>query len=628
MNSLKKSPAAKITAFFLLVLMIAASFGGALCTLYMAREGYFNDSGSNYYNSRSCVNTVNMYSNKAFDTFSSSQNSGAADGTGNLSQLDNDFSKDHSNFIFTITDEAGTVLYSNYSQQKFGSVMTHQYFAGKAYKLNSYIRDPITAKDNFYSSYKLFNSLYPSRVSIVAGTAAAAVITLVLAVFLLSAAGYRKGKEGITLILSDRIPLDLYAGGVLLILYCLAQAMSSDTYVTDDFVSAAWIGFLATAVSLLLFALAMTFSVRYKKGKWWQNTICYKFLMLFAKFGKFILYLLANLPLLWKTLLLFGGYIFANGILVMIFAFEQGSAQGVAFFIGLLFNSGALAFLCMCVLQMQRIKKAGENLAEGDYTSLIDIQTLRGDFKAHAENLNNISLGMSKAVDARMKSERFKTELITNVSHDIKTPLTSIVNYVDLLKKEEITDEKLLKYISILDRQSARLKKLTEDLVEASKASTGNMTVNPVRTDLYELLQQSVGEYAQRFAENHLEAVIRSPEGEAAVLADGQLLWRVFDNLFSNICKYTQSETRVYIDIERAKQTFSVTIKNTSRYPLNITADELLERFVRGDISRATEGSGLGLSIAQSLTELQHGIFTLAIDGDLFKVTVALPVFQ
>jgi len=194
LNSLKKSPAAKITAFFLLVLMIAASFGGALCTLYMAREGYFNDSGSNYYNSRTCVNTVNEYSDAAFDTFSNIRNSGAADGTDNLSQLDKEFSKDNSNFIFTITDEAGVVLYSNYSQQKFGSVLTHKYFAGTAYKLNSYIRDPITAKDNFYSSYKLFNTLYPSRVGIVAGVAAAAVLTLVLAVFLLSAAGYRKGK--------------------------------------------------------------------------------------------------------------------------------------------------------------------------------------------------------------------------------------------------------------------------------------------------------------------------------------------------------------------------------------------------------------------------------------------------
>lgn len=628
MNSLKKSPAAKITAFFLFVLMLTASFGGALCTLYMAKEGYFNDSGSNYYNSLTCVNTVNEYSDAAFDTFSYTQNSGAADGTDNLSQLDKEFSKDHSNFVFTITDEADVVLYSNYSQQKFGSVMTHKYFAGTAYKLNSYIRDPITAKDNFYSSYKIFNSLYPSRVSIIAGTAAAMVMTLVLAVFLLSAAGYRKGKEGVTLILFDRIPLDLYAGGVLLILFCLEKNLSSPAYSKGDLALMVWADTIATAVSLLLFALAMTFSVRYKKGKWWQNTICYKFLMLFVKFGKFLLYLFANLPLLWKTLLLFGGYIFINVILVMIFVFAHGSSKGVAFFIGLLFNSGALIFLCMCVLQMQQIKNAGENLAEGDYNSLIDIQTLRGDFKAHAVNLNNISLGMSKAVDARMKSERFKTELITNVSHDIKTPLTSIVNYVDLLKKEEITDEKVLEYISVLDRQSARLKKLTEDLVEASKASTGNITVNPVRTDLYELLQQSAGEYAQRFAENHLEAVIRSPEGEAAVLADGQLLWRVFDNLFSNICKYTQPGTRVYIDIERVEQTFSVTIKNTSRYPLNITADELLERFVRGDISRATEGSGLGLSIAQSLTELQHGIFTLAIDGDLFKVTVTLPVFQ
>ena len=196
------------------------------------------------------------------------------------------------------------------------------------------------------------------------------------------------------------------------------------------------------------------------------------------------------------------------------------------------------------------------------------------------------------------------------------------MNYVDLLKKEDIKDEKLLEYIDVLDRQTGRLKKLTDDLVEASKASTGNVAVVPVRTDLVEFLQQSVGEYTERFTANQIEASIRKEEESAFVMADWKLLWRVFDNLLGNICKYSQPGTRVYADISKMAGKVTITMKNIYQYHLNITSDELMERFVRGDISRSTEGSGLGLSIAKSLTELQNGRLEISIDGDLFKVMI------
>ena len=247
------------------------------------------------------------------------------------------------------------------------------------------------------------------------------------------------------------------------------------------------------------------------------------------------------------------------------------------------------------------------------------------ELKRHAANLNSVQQGIQQAVEEKMKSERLKTQLITNVSHDIKTPLTSIVNNVDLLKKEEMPSDAAREYLAVLDRQSQRLRKLTEDLVEASKASTGNIPVSLAPTDLNVLLSQVCGEYQQRLEKQVLEPVLSLCEPGAAAMADGRLLWRVLDNLMSNICKYAMPGTRVYLTTEREGDTARMVVRNISRYPLNISADELTERFVRGDSSRSTEGSGLGLSIATSLMSLQGGGFRLPIDGDLFKVTLTLP---
>lgn len=619
MKNIKSSLIAKTLAFFLFVVLLITTFGGTLCTIYMYTEGYFLEGGSNFYNSRSCINTVYDYSGIAFSTYNASQSTNETQTSEPIQPLKELFSQDNSNFVFTITDANGTVLYTNYVRQEFGSITTYKYNYDKEYTLRAYIKDPIAAKDNFYFNYQLFNALYPQRYAVIALSAVSAVLAFAAGIFLLSAAGHRKGRDGITLRVFDRIPLDISAAGALIVTVLFFEVLGSASYSLDDFGSLAAAAAFASIFSLLVFSLARTFAVRYKAGKWWQNTITFKILKQIQRVFGYFGYLLNNLPMIWKTVLLFGVYIFINGILVLAFS---GGGSGIAFLLGLMFNFGVLSCLCALAIQMQRLKRAGEKLAEGDYSTQVNTGNLLWDFKAHGENLNNIGQGMQKAVDARMKSERFKTELITNVSHDIKTPLTSIVNYVDLLKKEDITDEKLLEYISVLDRQSLRLKKLTEDLVEASKASSGNIEVNPVRTDMLELLQQSVGEYAGRLEENGLETVIRSAGAEAIVLADGRLLWRVFDNILSNICKYSQPGTRIYMDIDRAGGKISATIKNTSKYELNITAGELMERFVRGDISRATEGSGLGLSIAKSLTELQKGSFDISIDGDLFKVII------
>ena len=223
-----------------------------------------------------------------------------------------------------------------------------------------------------------------------------------------------------------------------------------------------------------------------------------------------------------------------------------------------------------------------------------------------------------------MKSERLKTELITNVSHDIKTPLTSIVNYVDLLKKEDLP-ERAREYLAVLDRQSSRLKKLTEDLVEASKASTGNMSVSLQPLVVNEIILQAVGEYDEKLTAGKLEVIVSTFEGNLTAMADSRLLWRVLDNLLSNVCKYAMAGSRVYIDLGRNEGRVVLSMKNVSRDRLNISPDELMERFVRGDASRHTEGSGLGLNIARSLMELMGGTFSIAVDGDLFKAELTLP---
>ena len=274
---------------------------------------------------------------------------------------------------------------------------------------------------------------------------------------------------------------------------------------------------------------------------------------------------------------------------------------------------------------MRELQQGGQQLAAGNLDYKVPLDNLRWDFKAHGEHLNSMRTAIQAAVEDQMKSERMKTELITNVSHDIKTPLTSIVNYVDLLKKQEMPTDEAKEYLEVLDRQAGKLKKLTEDLVEAAKASTGNMTVNFQRTDVNVLLTQSSGEYQEKLQSKNLQLLLTPAQDNPAISADGRLLWRVFENLLSNIYKYALPGTRVYLTCQATETQVTITFRNISANPLNISADELMERFVRGDDSRHTEGSGLGLSIAKSLTQLQNGTFDLAIDGDLFKAILTFP---
>lgn len=276
----------------------------------------------------------------------------------------------------------------------------------------------------------------------------------------------------------------------------------------------------------------------------------------------------------------------------------------------------------MTSVQEDQISDAIARIAGGDTSYQMDVTGLTGKELSIARKINEIGVGLEQALQEQVKSERLKADLITNVSHDIKTPLTSIINYVDLIKREHIPNEKVQEYLNVLEQKSQRLKNLTEDLVEASKASSGNLKLEMTRLDLVEMIWQTNGEFEEKFATRQLELVSNLPSGSMMIEADGRHLWRVLENLYNNAFKYAMAHSRVYTDITQEDGRVYFTIKNVSENPLNISSDELTERFVRGDVSRSTEGSGLGLSIAQSLMKLQNGTFQIIIDGDLFKVRI------
>lgn len=315
-----------------------------------------------------------------------------------------------------------------------------------------------------------------------------------------------------------------------------------------------------------------------------------------------------------------------TGVLIMV---SLWSGTVLVLFFLLLFSgihAGTLYMLLREKIDYKRLIEGIERMADGDLNYKIDEMGLQTDNMRLAVAANRIGDGLAEAVEKSIKDERMKTDLITNVSHDIKTPLTSIINYVDLLKREKIEDRKIQSYIDVLDSKSQRLKNLTDDLVEASKLSSGNIILTMQEIDLVELVNQANGEFSEKFELKNLTIISSLPENSVIIEADGRRIWRVLENLYNNVSKYAMENTRVYVAVVPVMDRASFIIKNISANPLNFSAEELTERFIRGDISRSTEGSGLGLSIAQSLTELMRGSFEIYLDGDLFRATVSFPL--
>ncbi len=359
--------------------------------------------------------------------------------------------------------------------------------------------------------------------------------------------------------------------------------------------------------------LILSFATRCKTGHLLRNTIL-------ARAGKrlvsYLRFVEDKLPAIWRGILLFVLITVLEGAMVFL------ASRKALMLIWVLEKLVLLPVFVLALLNLHTLEKGSQALNDGIYDSKISLRGMLPGFRRYAQNLNGISRGMQSVLEKNTRSERMKAELITNVSHDIKTPLTSIINYVNLLQREDITPQEREEYLQVLDRQSSRMKKLIVDLVEASKASTGNTPVEREPTDINLLLTQAAGEYEDRMAAHALTLSCDLAEQSPQIMADPKLLWRVLDNLLNNALKYSQPATRVYLSTRVLGEKVEIIFRNVSSQPLNIAPEELMARFVRGRENLNSEGSGLGLSIAQNLTALQGGTFQVDIDGDLFKVTL------
>lgn len=460
---------------------------------------------------------------------------------------------------------------------------------------------------------------------------------LILGFYLLAAAGHARNVEGVRLTGFDKWYTEL-AGG-----FCMT-VLAGSIGLTVSLIADATMGYYSmstlavTGIMLVLSYLLVMFTLaslirRIKARTLWRNSLLRNGAIWLVQLGRRlsrgcrVVYqerditarvIIAYLMVLAATVI--------SGILIMV-SLISGSVMALFFL--LLFAGIHAGTLYVCLkerMDYKRIIEGVERMADGDLNYKIDEFGIQTDNKRLAVAANRIGDGLAEAVDKSIKDERMKTDLITNVSHDIKTPLTSIINYVDLLKREKIENEKIRSYIEVLDSKSQRLKNLTDDLVEASKLSSGNIVLTMQEIDLVELVNQANGEFTEKFAQKRLTIIPALPDKSVIIDADGRRLWRVLENLYNNVWKYAMENTRVYVAVVMGRDGVTFTMKNISENPLNIDADELTERFIRGDVSRSTEGSGLGLSIARSLTELMNGSFEIYLDGDLFRVSVSFPL--
>lgn len=639
MDKLKSALWAKIVSLVLLYITILLTFVSAISIGFMVYYDFYTRSKDSIYKSV-MGNAAESELNHAYNRY--------------LYKNAEYYYKDK-NVKLEVVDGSGEKLFSNYNNEKVivevsgdyyierfadsdGNIYTEdevyyqnqnvpQYFAFKndvevtriekqLIKVSVFIPQKMEFTDRFLVLYGLTKTGYSMRYAMPFLLIASIGLTIFLTVFCFSAAGHTKKSQEISLNFLDKIPLDLYfAIFAATVIFCITLIDLVDGWLLA---TVYFLG-LYTVSYICLFAFLLSLATRIKATKPYENTIIYRLLkiILFVlkKFLRLSLFILKKLPLVIKWALYIAAVCIVNALAIVYFRYDTD----MQFFSVTMINALAAIPILVYAIGLKEIKRGIKTIAEGDLQYKIDERYMFGEVKEFADNLNSISDSISSAVNEKVRSERLKTELITNVSHDIKTPLTSIINYVDLIKKEQTDNGKIGEYAEILEKHSLRLKRLTEDLVEVSKAQTGNLEIRKEPSNVYVLLTQALGEYDEKLKAAELEVVLNFSCNNCIILADGQKLWRVFDNLLSNICKYAQPHTRVYLSLEETENFVSVTFKNISASPLNISSDELTERFVRGERSRNTEGSGLGLSIAKSFVELQNGDFEISIDGDLFK---------
>ena len=511
--------------------------------------------------------------------------------------------------------------------------------------------------------YDVLRTVRQFRGALLPVIAVCLLLFILTAVYLYTAAGRDAYSPEIRAAGLNRLPLDLYLClGIFGGLGLMALAgIGTPVLLGSDFLLGCSLAVACVFVCCLIFigfCFACTAQLKTAGGFWWRNLLTVRFIFLFMTFaekfshwlsekgfpclGRFVkntwhwiwkilvrLYeaveavtartgeklnrFFSLIPMTWQWLL--------GGLTIILFALLVNTHNILLILIGIVVPMSIVLYATHC---FGLLSESAKRMGKGNLDTKVEDKLMVGCFQNFAQDLNNLADVASVAAQKQLKSERMKTELITNVSHDIKTPLTSIINYVDLLQKPH-TEEEGTQYLEVLDRQSQRLKKLVEDLMDMSKASTGNMTVEITRVDAVESVNQALGEFADKLERARLYPVFRHSESSVPIMADGKLVWRVLSNLLSNAVKYAMPGTRIYLDLTHVNGKVILSLKNISREELNVNAEELMERFVRGDVSRNTDGSGLGLNIAKSLMELQKGQLQLLVDGDLFKVTLVFP---
>jgi len=500
-------------------------------------------------------------------------------------------------------------------------------------------------QDSFYQEHLEYNQYAPVVGIVVAAAMFGGLGFLVCLIWLTVIAGRTGREENVKLMLIDQIKTEVFlliAGVLFVLAFVISVEMikevtsvisvhpvveymdygESVTYTTRAVVNGmtpykilflTMAGVICCAAGLFLWLGLVR---RFKAKTLWKNS-------LLRSFCRFVKLTVSYMNLIWKTVLAFGIFVLIHLLVMMSWSvFYDG--EWLFFLLMVLADAGALVYLVHSAIGRDRIKKGVETIAGGQVDFQIPLDGLKGEQLKVAEEINKIGDGLEKAVEHSMKNERMKTDLITNVSHDIKTPLTSIINYVELLKRENFEDPRIQNYLKVLEEKSQRLKTLTEDVVEASKVSSGNIKLEKMNLNLVELVNQTCAELEEKFEARNLTLLVNVPDEPVIVNADGRRMWRILSNIFNNAAKYAMQGTRVYADLKKNGDEVGFTLKNVSEQPLNISADELTERFIRGDVSRSTEGSGLGLSIAKNLMELQGGSFELYLDGDLFKVVIRM----
>lgn len=540
--------------------------------------------------------------------------------TEDIEEFENTIEHDNEAYIRTSLSEVNTPI----KGRTYYSTTINDFQIYTSYKEEVFIRE----NDVFFTN--LVNKLEPYEQQMLSIIPIATILLVVILIYLIISIGHVKNNKEIDLNDLDKIPIEIILFiaivGISIIICIASEGLG---YLTDEYYKFAVNMVLAGYfVSYILCAItSVTIIKRIKAKTLLKESIigrfinwCFKIVKkIFSKISIAYKEITNSIDRTAKLLL----YILAYGIVSLLLIMAFG---GFGFFLDLCILGYVLYKFIEKMNCYHKIENHLKNMYEGDNTAKLIPSDFTPEFQNIITYINDISSGFENAIEEGIKSERLKTELITNVSHDIKTPLTSIINYVDLIKKEEPEDEKIKEYVDILDNKSQRLKKLTEDLVEASKASSGNVKVNFEKINTVELIKQSIGEFEDKFSTKKLELITSISEEEIYINADSRYMYRVIENLFGNISKYALDGSRVYVDIGKINSKVRITIKNISKERLNISADELMQRFVRGDKSRTTEGSGLGISISKSLTEIQKGKFNLQVDGDLFKVELEFDV--